>query len=180
MALSIIVTIGIFIYTNKKNDKEKKENIEKSAIEKDIEKQELQENQRIHEQPFFDLINIKFSQKTSDLTNVELVFINKGCNSAYKVSVEDNFEPKNMNNEEIEFRLNDMVDKPLIRVNEEYKLKFVIKKNNKLGFLITITLLFEDVSRRKYKQSYDIVFNNGYNSYTLLHPDQPKLLKTID
>lgn len=143
----------------------------------DIEIEKLNESKRYHELPFLELTNIEFCNQTDNQINFNLIFRNKGSNSAQNIlpALNGNIKTPNLKKQSKLIR-SDISQKQVIMVNEEYISNWTIENYDKDGCLANISLNFNDISMRKYTQTYTIYFHKGYHSFQVKESSYPELI----
>lgn len=170
--------IAFISYKERKENREKYDLETKQLQEKyNIEIKELNESKRYHELPFLELVNIKFYSKTDNQIKFDLIFRNKGCNSAQNIisALNGDIETQHVK-EQSKITRSDISQQQVIMVNEEYISNWTIENYDEDGCFVNISLNFNDISMRKYTQTYTICFHKGYSSFQILESSCPKLI----
>lgn len=172
--------LAIISYKDRKINQEN-HSLEMKQLQKrhDIEIEKLNESKRYHELPFLELTNIEFCSQTDNQINFNLIFRNKGSNSAQNIlpALNGNIQTPNRKKQSKLIR-SDISQKQVIMVNEEYISNWTIENYDKDGCLANISLNFNDISMRKYTQTYTICFNKGYHSFQVKESSYPKLISS--
>ena len=101
--------------------------------------------------------------------------MNKGRSSAYRIIPDLECTAIRMNSTKFTMHRVEPVQDPIAMVGETFVMVMSYDKDETDVFRMTHTIKFEDVSSRKYKQTFCIDFDVRLENYTIINFAQPEL-----